>query len=597
MIKTLVPIALCILLAFCCAFQIAQATRILDEAGGGGSGAFKKWSDWESSVNRSKVLLSSKKNKGVVEEAMGQQSANKDSDTEANENEKEFGRESIQKLEFHLHNKYAEYNRITMINRILSYYIFWGLLLTFVCLPRVTVMIFQAFRCVDIDADNVRPDGTPNWFLRADMTISCTSPRYYLGRDFAMFMLFVYPIGIPLVYFILLFTNRHAIRTHDTDSHHQSQSFFHSPLSLISKLKKSSKEQQQNHKRPSVIASLFGGGHNSNSPGVVRVSHNEIGFLWRSYRPERWFWELIETARRLFFTAFLSVVLPGSNQQCIFGLIAAIFAIYIYSHAKPHPNVHDQTLLELGNYQILLTLVGANIIRTKSLVSSNEETYHNIYVEVGLILVNVSTIFLAAHFLLKEISHWYMQLTVYIWNLFYHRLRSALFLASSSKKKEEKKPFAANVVSPLFAQYGDQAMSARHEKSKSIAPFSSSFKSSQCEEKTKELESLTSSSNSSFQFVTVNPSFAKRESASAGPLKKQDFSSSSSSSSSNSSSSSSSPISSKEVVGGDVNVQSLLLELAELKQRLEKETSEKEFVLQKLARQQQQQSRGEADIQ
>jgi hypothetical protein len=50
-------------------------------------------------------------------------------------------------------------------------------------------------------------------------------------------------------------------------------------------------------------------------------------------------------------------------------------------------------------------------------------------------------------------------------------------------------------------------------------------------------------------------------------------------------------------VGGDVNVQSLLLELAELKQRLEKETSEKEFVLQKMARQQQQQSRGEADIQ
>jgi hypothetical protein len=291
----------------------------------------------------------------------------------------------------------------------------------------------------------------------------------------------------------------------------------------------------------------------------------------------------------LFFTAFLSVALPGSNQQCLFGITAAIFAIYMYSHAKPHPNVHDQTLLELGNYQILLTLLGANIIRTKSLVSSNEETYQNTYVEVGLILVNVSTMFLAAHFLLKEISHWYMQLTVYLWNTFYHKLRAALFLTSSSKtskKKEEEIAATHNVVSPLFHQHGDQAMSARHEKTKSIAPFSSSLHSGPHGEKPKELESLTSASNSSFQFVTVNPSFAKRDSA--GPSKKPDFPSHSTSSP---------PVSSKEIVGEDVNVESLLLELAYLKQKLEKETLEKELLLQKLARQKQQQSQGEAGIQ
>jgi len=82
--------------------------------------------------------------------------------------------------------------RMIIINRLFHAYVFLFLLLTFIVLPRVTVVIFQAFPCVDV--------GLPVRYLRADMSIECGSKEYILGRNFAIGMLFVYPIGVPLIY-------------------------------------------------------------------------------------------------------------------------------------------------------------------------------------------------------------------------------------------------------------------------------------------------------------------------------------------------------------------------------------------------------------
>ena len=40
-------------------------------------------------------------------------------------------------------------------------------------------------------------------------------------------------------------------------------------------------------------------------------THVEIGFLYRSYRAEMWFWEILETGRRLTLTAFMSIADEG----------------------------------------------------------------------------------------------------------------------------------------------------------------------------------------------------------------------------------------------------------------------------------------------
>ena len=77
--------------------------------------------------------------------------------------------------------------------------------------PRsVSTTIFGSFNCTSIDPEKLLP-GTPT-YLRNDYSISCDSPRYRFGVVWAVVMIFIYPIGIPLMYFGLLYSARNAIK-------------------------------------------------------------------------------------------------------------------------------------------------------------------------------------------------------------------------------------------------------------------------------------------------------------------------------------------------------------------------------------------------
>ena len=78
------------------------------------------------------------------------------------------------------------------------------LLLTYLVLPGVSPVIFRYFVC-----ENVDPDGTLSGtqrYMVADHSISCTySGRYLFGFVWALIMVVLYPVGIPLMYFVLLY--------------------------------------------------------------------------------------------------------------------------------------------------------------------------------------------------------------------------------------------------------------------------------------------------------------------------------------------------------------------------------------------------------
>jgi hypothetical protein len=51
-------------------------------------------------------------------------------------------------------------------------------------------------------------------YLLADLTLRCDSPKYESTRTTAIVMIIVWPVGIPLLYMVLLWSTRRAIRTH-----------------------------------------------------------------------------------------------------------------------------------------------------------------------------------------------------------------------------------------------------------------------------------------------------------------------------------------------------------------------------------------------
>ena len=68
--------------------------------------------------------------------------------------------------------------------------------LTFLVYPSVSLALFRYFKCVDTGESRV---------LLADMTIMCNSGKYRGFLAYILVMILVYPIGIPAMYFGLLF--------------------------------------------------------------------------------------------------------------------------------------------------------------------------------------------------------------------------------------------------------------------------------------------------------------------------------------------------------------------------------------------------------
>lgn len=316
MLVTLVPIALSLLLVLVCAVHIymdtyhlrppPQTSNTKKEKPGrySNDGAFDKWMTYT-------------QNKSISVARQGDDSKQQEID----EREDELAKQAYEEKQEMMLQQQRNTQRLLIVNRLFHIYIFLFLFLTFLVLPRVTVIIFQAFSCVDI--------GLSDKFLRADMSIVCYSPRYNFGRNFAGVMCLVYPIGVPCLYCYLLYSNRRAIRTRKTEEDNEE-----------------GEEDALTDRLTFIIT------HRAFS-----IRHTEISFLWSSYKKTYWNWELVEVFRRLLFTAVLSVIKPGTSLQIVIGIALVEVFVYRYGHVEPFPDEWDDFLVELSQHQVRFILM------------------------------------------------------------------------------------------------------------------------------------------------------------------------------------------------------------------------------------------------
>jgi hypothetical protein len=70
-------------------------------------------------------------------------------------------------------------------------------------LPSTTSKIFETFICIDVDSEK---------YLLADLSIKCYTQFWYNGVIYASFMILVYPIGIPIMYLLMLYRVKDEIQ-------------------------------------------------------------------------------------------------------------------------------------------------------------------------------------------------------------------------------------------------------------------------------------------------------------------------------------------------------------------------------------------------
>jgi hypothetical protein len=172
------------------------------------------------------------------------------------------------------------------------------LAMTFILLPSISVKIFSTFACHHFD------DGTS--FLTVDYSIDCNASEHTFYRGYAGAMILIYPIGIPFSYWFLLWRRRHLLNGKQREKEEEMSE--EKALKEALELRAANEEEHQSLKA--------------------------LSFLYGSYEPKYWWFEVFETLRKLALTGFLVFLAPGTAAQVSFSMIMCMGAMRIYAGCK-----------------------------------------------------------------------------------------------------------------------------------------------------------------------------------------------------------------------------------------------------------------------
>lgn len=326
-------------------------------------------------------------------------------------------------------------------SQIFSRYITCFFLLTYVVLPSTTIKIFGMFTCVSIDPDNTIP-GTP-LVMKNSVNVSCESSRYQLGVLYALVMLVVYPIGIPFFYFYVLYINKEDIsrrkwkRVGDAiviieedeaaaTKDEEVKTDTNTNLEKADDKESGTHIQELSHTKKSKpigdqaviikempideVAVAVQAEDEQEKMALNIVSSNNlikadnIKFLYKAYEPKYWYWEVLETSRRLLLTAVISIIADGEIMQIVFGAFIALIFMKLYGMYAPFLKDDDDALQELSQYQIFITLFISLLLRVAKTDPSTSGDSFIPMLDVLLVLCNMATYALFSYQIYKRLT-------------------------------------------------------------------------------------------------------------------------------------------------------------------------------------------------
>jgi hypothetical protein len=312
--------------------------------------------------------------------------------------------------------KLREERQALLRDQLTQRYVYIFLFFSYSVLPSVTTSIFTMFPCTDVDPKGEDDDPAGDLFMRADLNVSCDSSEYALGVTWAVLMILVYPIGLPLLYYYILSKERDAIMTrkdkdkdedtvgssgHKDDKKRSESQLFSDggdvemtsmagENPLLGGLSKNILPESPSTDLPADVKGVGGAtGAKPSSAGNIET----LAFLYEAYAPHYWYWEIIETYRRLFMTAVLSVVDPGTSAQAVFAVLLALFSIKLYAAHSPYGADRDGMLAEVGQFQIFFTFFGGLVMQGDLLGSDYTNT-----VGIVLVIINMAVFIEGSYF-------------------------------------------------------------------------------------------------------------------------------------------------------------------------------------------------------
>lgn len=154
-----------------------------------------------------------------------------------------------------------------------------ALLITFVLVPSRATQIFQVFKCdaFEYSANEVKR------FLNDDLSVDCNTPSYAALRTSGLILVFVWPMGVPILYALLLWVCRKSIQS-----------------------------------------------------GQLTTMSRATEFLYDDYRTNLYWWEPLEMCRKLVLTGW--VLLIGEDAEMARVLVAILLnVVFLCLHFSLKP--------------------------------------------------------------------------------------------------------------------------------------------------------------------------------------------------------------------------------------------------------------------
>ena len=188
--------------------------------------------------------------------------------------------------------------------------------------------------------------------LRANLRVDCDSDQHLGYQVFASIMICLYPLGVPLVGALLLAGNKKSIRTY---------------LALREQL-------ELNDGTTKVIALKA-------PPHDIKVFQS----LFEHYRPDYYWWGILDMLYGLLLTGFAVLFAPGSMMQITLAFLIGLGYYALQLSCKPYRNPYHNFMVALVNLNVTLTIFASLLLKV-----DNEMGGSLIY-EAGYDVESIST--------------------------------------------------------------------------------------------------------------------------------------------------------------------------------------------------------------
>ena len=203
------------------------------------------------------------------------------------------------------------------------------LLLLFFVYSSVSSTVFRMFACDSLD------DG--NEYLRADYRIMCTDAKHRALQVYAGFMIAVYPVGIPLLFMVLLYKYRQVL----------------------------------------------------SEPWGDKAKAQSIASLWAPYRSSCFYYEIVECGRRLILAGVVVFIYPNDTAQIAITILNSLIFFVVSEVLSPYESTSDTWLSRTGHIIIFFSMFDVLLLRVDVSQESNksQQVFAGVFVAGHVIMV------------------------------------------------------------------------------------------------------------------------------------------------------------------------------------------------------------------